>query len=114
MTAPLCPLLKEPCIEHRCKFYVHLLGVDPQTAAAVDKFDCAVAFLPVLLIEGAAQARHTAAAVESLRNELTKQNEGLAQILFLAPQLHNATHGALREIQVNDANEEALPHVRPR
>jgi len=114
MTTALCPLLKEPCIEHRCKFYVHLLGKHPQTDEAVDKFDCAIAFLPVLLIEGAREARHIAAAVESLRNELTKQNEGLAQILFLAPKLHNATHGALREVQVNDTNEEALPHVRPR
>jgi len=68
-----CPLLKKACIEHQCKFYVHLLGNDPQTSKGIDKFDCAMAFIPVLLIEGAQQTRQAGAAVESMRNELVQR-----------------------------------------
>jgi hypothetical protein len=79
-----CPLLKKPCIEHQCKFYVHLIGNDPQTGNGLDKFDCAVAFIPVLLIEGTQQTRQTGAAIESFRNEVTRQNSGLSLIGELA------------------------------
>ena len=65
-----CPLLKKDCIEHKCRFYVHLLGNDPQTGKGIDKFDCAMAFIPVLLIEGAQQTRQAGAAIESFRNHM--------------------------------------------
>jgi len=66
-----CPLLKKKCIEHACKFYVHLLGNDPQVAdKVIDKFDCAIAFLPILLIEGAQQTRQAGSAMTSFRNEM--------------------------------------------
>ena len=45
----LCPLLKEPCIEHKCKFYVHLLGKDPQVDRTIDTWDCSIAWIPILL-----------------------------------------------------------------
>ena len=95
----LCPLLKETCIEHGCKFYIHLVGADPQTGGPIDKFDCTFAFLPMLLVEGARETRHTAAAVESLRNELTRQNEGLAQLLF-----HSGALGRPAIKDVGDGN----------
>lgn len=66
----LCPLLNKPCIEHQCKFYVQLLGRDPQTNAPIHKWDCSIAFLPILLIEGAQQTRQAGAAIESFRNDL--------------------------------------------
>jgi len=75
MSGSYCPLLKKPCIEHQCKFYVHLLGNDPQTGKGIDKFDCAMAFIPILLIEGAQQTRQAGAAIESFRNEMVKANQ---------------------------------------
>jgi len=83
----LCPLLKEPCIEHKCKFYVHLLGNDPQTGKAIDKFDCAMAFIPILLIEGAQQSRQAGAAIESFRNEMVLTGQGLTKALTDAARL---------------------------
>jgi hypothetical protein len=71
-----CPLLKARCIEQRCRWYIQLLGTDPQKGQAVDKWGCAVEFIPVLLIENAKEVRQTAAAVESARNE-SKENAGL-------------------------------------
>jgi len=76
-----CPLLKKSCIEHQCKFYVHLLGNDPQTGKGIDKFDCAMAFIPVLLIEGAQQTRQAGAAIESFRNEMVKGNAQTQRLL---------------------------------
>ena len=69
----LCPLLKKSCIEHNCKFWVHLLGQNPQTAKAIDQWDCTLVWIPILLIEGAQQGRQAGAAVESMRNEIVKR-----------------------------------------
>lgn len=93
--AKLCPLLKKDCIEHGCKFYVHLLGKDPQTSKEIDKWDCSFAWLPILLIENAQQSRQTGAAVESFRNEMVQANaQAVAQQFMLgvindAPKLEN-------------------------
>lgn len=73
----ICPLIKKGCIEHRCKFFIHLIGNNPNTGQPVDKYDCAVAWLPILLVEGAQQTRQAGAAIESFRNEVVKQNEVL-------------------------------------
>lgn len=74
MSGSFCPLLKKVCIEHKCKFYVHLIGNDPQTSKGIDKFDCAMAFIPVLLIEGTQQTRQAGAAIETFRNEMVRGN----------------------------------------
>ena len=80
----ICPLLKKACVEHQCHFYIHLLGKNPQTDAAEDRWDCAVAFIPILLIENSQQQRQTGAAVESFRNEMVKANESSQQTLIRA------------------------------
>lgn len=67
-----CPMLKGPCIEAKCKWWVHIRGKHPQSGAELDFPDCAVKWLPVLLIENAQEMRQTAAAVESARNEQVK------------------------------------------
>ena len=77
MSKNLCPLLKKPCIEADCKFWVHITGTNPQSGNPVDLFDCSISWLPMLLLEGTQQQRQTGAAVESFRNEMVKQNEQL-------------------------------------
>lgn len=68
--AKLCPLMKEPCIEHGCAWYIQLLGTNPQTGNPVDQWLCSVSAMPILTIENSQQQRQTAAAVESFRNEV--------------------------------------------
>jgi len=70
----LCPLLKSECIEHQCNFYIQLLGSHPQTGVPVSEFDCAIKWLPILLIEGAKETRQAAGAIESFRNEVVAAN----------------------------------------
>lgn len=80
---PVCPLLKKPCIEHGCKFWVHITGVHPQTGAKMDHFDCSVAWLPVLLVEATRTTTGVAAAVETLRNEVVQRQDALNNAVAL-------------------------------
>ena len=97
-TKTLCPLIKDECLGHGCEWYLQIRGSDPQTGKPVDEFDCAVKWLPLLLIENAKQVRHTSGEIGALRNEATERYEiGLrAQLQALerhAPDLHTLPPG---------------------
>lgn len=77
-----CPLNNfEPCKQLECSWFVKLAGTDPNTGKQIDEFGCAVAWLPVMLVENAQQSRQTGAAVESFRNEMVKQNDASHRLL---------------------------------
>jgi hypothetical protein len=69
-----CPLWRGPCKKDACRWYTHVLGVNPNDGATVNKQGCAMEFLPMLLVENAQQSRQTGAAVESFRNEMVNAN----------------------------------------
>lgn len=92
---PLCPLLNKVCIEGRCKFWVHLLGKHPSTGAPIDSFDCAVAWLPVMLVENTRHTIGVQAAVESARNEIVKRQDVLnAAIEEKRNETHSITYNS--------------------
>ncbi len=70
-----CPLIQKKCKEHKCKFYIQVMGKNPQTGQDVNEWNCAVTWLPMLLIEGSQQTRQTGAAIESFRNEMVEANK---------------------------------------
>ena len=70
-----CPLVGGDCKKFECMFWTQLRGKHPQTGAPLDEWDCAVKWLPLLLIEGAKETRQTAAAIESFRNEMVRRQE---------------------------------------
>lgn len=70
-----CPLIRKNCIEHKCSWYMHVRGMNPNTGEDVDHWSCAVTWMPMLTIENSQQQRHTGAAVESFRNEVVKAND---------------------------------------
>ncbi len=76
-----CPLIQKKCKEHKCKFYIQLMGKNPNTGEDVNRFDCAVSWLPMLLIEGSQQTRQAGSAIESFRNEMVKLNENSQKLL---------------------------------
>lgn len=100
----ICPLMHgEECVEDgavrngelvKCRFWIHVMGQDPQTGETVNRGDCAMAWTPVLLIENSKVNRETGAAVESFRNEMVKANQASHQILLAAA---SATNGKLIE-----------------
>lgn len=79
---PLCPLIKKECLEHDCQWYILVRGTHPNTGAEIDHHDCAIKWMPVLMIENSQQQRSTGAAVESFRNEMVKSNQATANLLM--------------------------------
>ncbi len=69
-----------------CLWQTHLRGHNPQTGQEVDQVGCAVAFLPMLLIENSQQQRSTGAAVESFRNEMVQGNGLMLELMHSAAQ----------------------------
>jgi hypothetical protein len=76
----ICPLHREDMSKvcHKCPWWTQLRGKHPQSHEDIDKWSCAVAFLPMLLIENAQQTRSTGAAIESFRNEVVEANRVIA------------------------------------
>ena len=73
-----CPLDNfNPCRQTDCAWFTQLRGDNPQTGKEIDEWGCAIAWIPVLLVENSQQQRQTGAAVESFRNEVIKANEVL-------------------------------------
>lgn len=79
-----CPLIKKDCIGLQCSWFMLVRGKHPQTGADVDDWNCAMTWLPILMIENSQQQRQTGAAVESFRNEVVKAAEHSQQMLMQA------------------------------
>lgn len=78
-----CPLHNfEPCKQTECAWFIQVRGTNPNTGAEVDEWACAIAWMPMLMIENSQQQRSTGAAVESFRNEMVKANETNTQVLL--------------------------------
>jgi hypothetical protein len=102
----ICPILNQECIEDgaivngeliACKFWMDVLGTNPQTGADVKEGNCTINWIPMLLIENSKVSRETGAAVESFRNETVKSNQMTQQIL-----LTTAEKSANNLIEVKD------------
>lgn len=50
-------------------------GTNPNNGKPTEEWGCAMAWLPILMIENAQQSRQTGAAVESFRNEMVQSNK---------------------------------------
>lgn len=74
-----CPRIDAPCIERKCKFWISMRGVNENTGQQVDQYNCADVWRVLLAIEGNKEARETAAAVESFRNETVRASDRLAR-----------------------------------
>ena len=82
-----CPLLQKECIGLQCAWITQIRGNEPQTGKEIDEWDCAVKWIPMLLIENSQQQRHTSAAVESFRNEVVENSVNPLTIMkTIAPQ----------------------------
>ena len=70
-----CPLIQKDCIGLQCAWITQVRGNNPQTGEEVDHWECAVKWIPMLLVENSQMQRQTGAAVESFRNEVVKRTE---------------------------------------
>jgi hypothetical protein len=86
LTCPLgskCEEIKDNAI-HRCVWFQTFAGTNPNTGEQVDEKGCAMAWLPILMIENSKQQLSTSAAVESFRNEMVKAQETSQKVLLAA------------------------------
>ena len=70
-----CPLDNfNPCRKFECGWFIQIRGKHPQTGEEVDEYGCAMALMPMLMIENSRQTSQAGSAIESFRNEMVKQN----------------------------------------
>lgn len=68
------PVRLRNCLVHDCELYINVQGKDPQNGNTLDNWGCSIRWMPTLQIDTARQGHSTAAAVESFRNEMARQN----------------------------------------
>jgi hypothetical protein len=97
-----CPEWKKPMSKvcHRCRRWIQVRGTNPQTGAEVDEWNCAMAILPMLLIDNSRVQRGTQAATESMRNEVVKRMD--ADLMMRANQAMRMTNGEDRHLELED------------
>jgi hypothetical protein len=71
---------RDMVVECNCRKWVNIQGVHPQTGEAVNRWDCADHWIPVLMIENSKMQRETGAAVESFRNEMVKSQTSIRHV----------------------------------
>ena len=70
-----CPLDNfNPCRKFECGWFIQIRGKHPQTGDEVDEYGCAMALMPMLMIENSRQTSQAGSAIESFRNEMVKRN----------------------------------------
>lgn len=79
----VCPLHKVDCstVCHKCPWWTLVRGKNPQSEEMIDDWRCAVALLPMLLIENSQVTRGTVVAMETFRNSVV---ESVTQAVGLA------------------------------
>jgi hypothetical protein len=70
-----CPFIGKNCKEHKCVMYTQIQGSDPQTGEPINRWGCAIAWMPTLTIEVAQKVNQSSSAVDSMKNEMVKQNK---------------------------------------
>jgi len=88
-----CPFHKKAMADvcHSCPLWVQLRGKNPQSTQEIDKWDCAIAFLPILTIENSQRQMQTAAAVNEMTAEVKKTDaQSSAAIAGLITMLNRA------------------------
>jgi len=78
-----CPLhrAKMAKVCHTCPLWVQLRGINPNTGAEVDHWNCSLSALPMLIVENANQSRQNGAATESFRNPMVQLHSTSTQLL---------------------------------
>jgi hypothetical protein len=85
----ICPLHKEDVSEvcHKCPWWTRIMGKHPQSEEMVDNWHCAIALLPLLLVDNTQVNRGTVAAVETMRNDIVQGAMDAISIAAGAPRL---------------------------
>lgn len=83
----------------QCRWWTHVAGKDPQSEKVIDHYDCAMAWVPVVVLESSQMTRHMTATTQEFRNE-TKEGfdnfkKAIGQAAGAFNRLAAATEGML-------------------
>ena len=81
-TCPLgstCEEIKDGKI-HRCAWYTKVIGKDPQSDKDIENWACAMAWMPMLMVEMSQTNRGQTSTLESFRNETIQQQENFNEL----------------------------------
>jgi len=84
---------------HTCPWWQQIRGKHPQSLEDLDRWDCAVALLPLLLIENSQRQMQTAASVDKVANEVRKADDASRATMVT---LLNKAIDVPRSLGVND------------
>ena len=62
----------------KCRWWQHVAGKDPQSQKEIDQWDCAVAWLPTVGLEGSQQSRQCGASVDKVANEVAAVKQSIS------------------------------------
>jgi hypothetical protein len=71
-----CPLWQKPMdkVCHTCPLWTFMRAEDPRTGEMKDKWDCALAWGPMLLVDLIRRQDHTTASVDKVSNVMNEIN----------------------------------------
>jgi hypothetical protein len=81
-----CPLLKKDCVGLQCNWFMRVQGVNPNTGDQVDEWACAIAWIPMLLIENSRQQMNTTQVFDKFKNDLVAATTSSLQLISQAAQ----------------------------
>lgn len=76
-----CPLLKKDCIQGQCMWWVEMIVKNLKTGEMENDNNCVVSKLPGLMVEQLRNTNGIQAAVEHSRNENTKRQDVLLNMI---------------------------------
>ena len=66
----LCPLTADPCMEHKCQFFMPVVGTHPNTGEPMRPYECAYKLTPVFLMGVISSVTKLDGEVSAARKEL--------------------------------------------
>jgi CxxC motif-containing protein len=84
ITCPLgskCEEIKDNKM-YRCAWYTCLQGKNPQSEEVINEWQCAMAWMPIMMVENAQQSRGVNQAITSMRDEtIARQDLAIATMV---------------------------------
>lgn len=86
-----CPLWKKPMDQvcHTCPLWTKVRGKNPQDHEIIDRYDCSLAWLPLLLLENSQRQIQTAASVQGVADQIKKGGDKHYEAVAMMTQLAN-------------------------
>jgi hypothetical protein len=106
LTETMLKKTKKGKVPIRCRMWKKVTGNDPQSGAAVDRWDCSVGWMTTLQLEQARVNFSLGAAVESLRNRVCDMAQALGSVARVIPLLADGKS----IIMVDEVRKDVLEH----